>query len=281
MKTICRVAVLAVVMAIPLEAQQPPQMAPKPGQTPQPFRPATLSQGAEALLQLQGFNIVLVVGEMQPAGNAPADDVPAAARKALTDMRDFLPFKHYRIVDSQWTSCCSDRHSPTVRGRLEGSFPFEGDRQMAVAASYVLQVHSGPRLGVKFTLNHDAGRAQNAGASSRVREAERRLADLRREADLLEDEIAKRRERVGEKHPDVVTLMNQRLRVQQRLVEATNQATDDHVRATVLHTEGRMLIDSNFTMDPGETVVVGTSKLGGDKALIAIVTAARKGASAR
>ena len=31
-------------------------------------------------------------------------------------------------------------------------------------------------------------------------------------------------------------------------------------------------------MEVGETVVVGTSRLGGDKALIAIVTAVRKGA---
>jgi hypothetical protein len=29
-------------------------------------------------------------------------------------------------------------------------------------------------------------------------------------------------------------------------------------------------------MDPGETVVVGTSRLGGDKALIALVTAVRR-----
>jgi len=38
----------------------------------------------------------------------------------------------------------------------------------------------------------------------------------------------------------------------------------------------RPIIDSSFTMNAGETVVVGTSKLGGDKALIAIVTAVRK-----
>ena len=38
----------------------------------------------------------------------------------------------------------------------------------------------------------------------------------------------------------------------------------------------RPIIDSSFTMDAGETVVVGTSRLGGDKALIALVTAVRK-----
>ena len=35
----------------------------------------------------------------------------------------------------------------------------------------------------------------------------------------------------------------------------------------------RALIDTNFTMDIGETVVVGTSRLQGDKALIALLTA--------
>jgi hypothetical protein len=35
----------------------------------------------------------------------------------------------------------------------------------------------------------------------------------------------------------------------------------------------RTLIDTNFAMDIGETVVVGTSRLQGDKALIALLTA--------
>ena len=39
---------------------------------------------------------------------------------------------------------------------------------------------------------------------------------------------------------------------------------------------GAEIIDSSFTMDVGETVVVGTSRLGGDKALIALVTAVQK-----
>jgi predicted RNase H-like nuclease (RuvC/YqgF family) len=37
------------------------------------------------------------------------------------------------------------------------------------------------------------------------------------------------------------------------------------------------IMDSSFTMAVGETVVVGTSRLGGDKALIALVTAVPKG----
>ena len=33
------------------------------------------------------------------------------------------------------------------------------------------------------------------------------------------------------------------------------------------------IIDTSFTMDVGETVVVGTSRVAGDKALIALLTA--------
>ncbi len=40
------------------------------------------------------------------------------------------------------------------------------------------------------------------------------------------------------------------------------------------------MIDTSFTMDVGETVVVGTSRLaGGDKALIALLTAVPRNAS--
>ena len=36
---------------------------------------------------------------------------------------------------------------------------------------------------------------------------------------------------------------------------------------------GRSIIDTSFMMDVGETVVVGTSRVAGDKALIALLTA--------
>ena len=40
------------------------------------------------------------------------------------------------------------------------------------------------------------------------------------------------------------------------------------------------MIDTSFTMDVGETVVVGTSRLaGGDKALIALLTAVPRNAT--
>ena len=44
---------------------------------------------------------------------------------------------------------------------------------------------------------------------------------------------------------------------------------------------GRSIFDTSFAMDIGETVVVGTSRLGGDKALIALLTAARRNEGTR
>src|SRR5262245_66628788 len=47
----------------------------------------------------QGYSVVLVLGDMQNA--SPADsNVPAAARKALADLKDFLPYKSYRLLDA-------------------------------------------------------------------------------------------------------------------------------------------------------------------------------------
>ena len=50
--------------------------------------------------ELQGFSMVLVLGDMQ-AGPA-AEGLSPAARKALADMKDFLPYKSYRLLDTVW-----------------------------------------------------------------------------------------------------------------------------------------------------------------------------------
>ena len=48
----------------------------------------------------RGFNVVLLLGDMQ--GADAQDSIPVAARKALSDMKDFLPYKSYRLLDTQW-----------------------------------------------------------------------------------------------------------------------------------------------------------------------------------
>src|SRR4030095_1895358 len=66
---------------------------------------------------LLGYSVALVVGDMQ--GAAGADTLPPAARKALTDMQAFLPYKRYQLTDAAWILCCTGMHSPAV-GRVRG-----------------------------------------------------------------------------------------------------------------------------------------------------------------
>ena len=82
----------------------PPAQA--PAETPPPSAPGFHSRRAA---MPQGFSVVLVLGDIQ--GASTPDDVPPAARKALVDMRDFLPFKSYRLLDAAWMMCCGQQSS--------------------------------------------------------------------------------------------------------------------------------------------------------------------------
>ena len=101
-------------------AQQPPTpTAARPGQTaPRPeMRPPTPpppGRGPRAAVP-QGFSVVLVLGDIQSA--ASSDDVPLAARKALADMKDFLPFKSYRLLDAAWGERPAPRDAPRCSRR--------------------------------------------------------------------------------------------------------------------------------------------------------------------
>src|SRR5688500_14233036 len=59
---------------------------------------------------LHGYSVVLVIGDMQAPGSR--DSVPSAARKALTDMQAFLPYKRYQLLDAAWMICCGAFRSP-------------------------------------------------------------------------------------------------------------------------------------------------------------------------
>ena len=152
--------------------------------------------------------------------------------------------------------------------------------------NFILQASpSVSRLSVYFSLQPEgsARSGQNTNLSAaREQEMERQLVELRRELDMLEDEIPRRTNAQAKGNTtEIATLQAQRRRVQQRISETMNQLAASRAHRDTDRGNSRSLIDSNFTMDVGETVVVGTSRLGGDKALIAIVTAARKGSSSR
>ena len=153
-------------------------------------------------LGLHGFSVALVLGEM--VGTGTPDAVPAGAKKALADMRDFLPYKSYKLIDAQWLRCCGATSAPmtTVNGRLRG--PATEDYSFSIGVWV-----TGTQLSIHFSL---------------------------RDATFL---------------PVV--------------------KTDD-----VSPAKGKAMIDSTFSMSVGETVVIGTSTLKGDKAVIALLTAASR-----
>ena len=60
---------------------------------------AAHAQQKPAAPQLRGFSVVLVQGDQE----GTSSELPAAERAAINDVRDFLPFKSYRLLDSSWT----------------------------------------------------------------------------------------------------------------------------------------------------------------------------------
>jgi hypothetical protein len=167
--------------------------------------------------QLRGFSVVLVEGDLRGA-NA-TEGLPAAATKALADVKDFLPYKGYRLLDTQWTL---GHGKQAIRLRasvdqeydleLESSYPYYGSDGARAAQS--LKTTQIPRVAItRFQL-----RAAIASAAATLKEDRGQLA----------------------------------------IYGDTGPAS---------------LIETTFRMDVGETVVVGTSRLQGDKALVVLLTA--------
>lgn len=144
-----------------------------------------------------GFQIVLLSASVKPGGGA--QEVPANVQKALADLKGFLPFKTYDVLDTAWMSGTQDR---IMEGRLV-------DHQGA---------------GYQVTLQfHDTGSPTDHSLFTDV---------FRLKAEPFRLEGAK------ETRP------------------------------------GGSLIDTSFGLKEGETLVVGTSKVGGSNdALVVLVTA--------
>ena len=117
---------------------------------------------------LQGFSIVLVLGEVQDG--APADNIPAAARAALGDLRDFLPYRSYRVLDTAWVLASSATRQ-AVGSRLQGpdeqSYEITLDRMPVGASS----------LQVGFVMREPNGNADRR-AGDREARLRKQLAQL-------------------------------------------------------------------------------------------------------
>ena len=249
-----------------------PQGTPPPG-TPQPSarvpgqaKPATpppAQQGpreeSRARLQPQGFSVVLVLADLTTA--TAQDDVPPAARRALADMKDFLPYKSYKLLDAAWLLGQGSSGGVT---RLRG--PDEQEYELRLSA-YPVPSSNG-RVQVQFSLR-DGGIEHvdttvvrdNARRTTTEMEIKAREAEL----DRLQRELQEAKNR---NDATQVRSLERRIAAVRDAMALTKSAQNRKSMPS------RAIMDTSFAMDVGETVVVGTSRLRGNtRALIALLTA--------
>jgi hypothetical protein len=247
---------------------------------------------------IHGFSIVLVVGDMQ--GTAGANDtVPGAAKKALADMRDFLPYKNYRLLDAEWMLCCGGSFG-AVSGRVRG--PEEQDYSYSLTTNGV----SDSKITVHFSMREAPGGPAAAAAGSaspfaapamsdtaradysrQLYEATKEREEAMRQVQNLKPKVAagvapkedyqaaeQRYERATEREVELRRMLGQLRPQSSPSPEHPAERLEKMARAGSMLT--RSIMDSTFSIAVGETVVIGTSRLKGEKALIALLTAAGK-----
>jgi hypothetical protein len=144
----------------------------------------------------------MVLGEAQ--GTVPSQGLSAPAQKALADIRDFLPYKGYRVLDTQWVA---GSEFGTTKGKIRGNDQTD----------YEFLLHTFPDV-----IPSKPG--QQSGPLSRA------------QFQLL----------------------------------APAKFHEVHVPNSGFSTK---VLDTSFAIKTGETVVVGTSRVQGDSALIVLLTA--------
>ena len=272
MRHVVRAAIAALtlaVAAVPAGAQQASaDSAPKK------------ASNAPEPLPRRGFNVVLLVGDMQGPGYPKP--IPEAALRALSDMRDFLPYKGYNLLDTQWI--VSGASSPAVT-RLRGLD--EQEYELELRASPLLMPGDQRAMSVRFVLRDvDTGSGSGPAESGRttlhpkeLAKGDASTAEIAREIFQLERERTDLEIVVTKGRADVEVGMNNPVEVkrQEAQLSAVNRRINElkqSLNAANAKAAGRAVIDTSFRMDDGETVVVGTSKVkGGGKALIALLTA--------
>jgi len=271
--------VCVVAFALPVLAQQITTVIAQQATTPKVLRRADTGEKV-AIMRLadaetaapQGYSVVLVLGDMQTAA-ATDGNVPAAARKALTDMKDFLPYKSYRLLDAQWI-LGSQRTMTRLRG--------PNDQEYDLRLSGVMIAAGGDKTKLRVTFRLDdsggegvVGREVLTSRSAEVAARHVQIAELQRQVEAAEIEAVRNRETLGARHPNVIAANEKAAAAKAKLADVRREM--ETLSAGVARSGGSAVIDTSFTMDTGETVVVGTSRVrGGDKALIALLTAVPK-----
>lgn len=111
---------LAFVLAVPAFAQTPAPQAPRP----------------VAIVDTQLFHVVLL-----HASRSGADDtegLPKAALKALDDLREFLPFKHYRLLDSELLRVANGRGGQVAMGAYQVTFTYQRTGEKLAIPSFTV-----------------------------------------------------------------------------------------------------------------------------------------------
>jgi hypothetical protein len=201
---------------------------------------------ANAQTTQRGFSVVLLIGEAQNASGGDGLPPAPALRRALGDVKDFLPYKSYRVLDTQW-----------LRGgstRMKGLDDQEYDVDLNADEISPNPIH--PKEGMLNVIFHlqEVGAAANSseefGRSIQVADMEKQRASIQRQ--IVE----------GAPGTTVPELMARKAMLEKQIRMA----------------KARKLIDSRFEMAIGETVVVGTSKIGGgDKGLVVLLTSVAGG----
>lgn len=211
---------------------------------------------AQAQSRQRGFSVVLLLGDTKVG--PPAENVPPAVQKALADVKDFLPYKSYKVLETQWVA-----GSKGATTRLHGLDDQEYDVDIT-ADEELGGPHQG-LLNVIFKLQEVGAVAPNMGPAGPDAEFARATAaanEERRQASI-ESDLARARE----------TKQQAVVQSQQAVVQSLEASLAD-VKKRISLLRARRLVDSRFEMAIGETVVVGTSRLGGsDKALVVLLTA--------
>jgi hypothetical protein len=229
----------------------------------------------------QGFSVVLVVGDLQGSGGE--EDVPPAARRALADMKDFLPYKSYKLVDAAWIMGTTHAVS-RLRGPEDREYELEinvSDGRLArTVTGGVTTAASESRIGVSFSLRETGGE-RGATPSAGSRPDDQSLQALAAQLEVLRNQLRDARAHGSASHPEVVRLEHEIAALQAKTQE-TQRGTEQRRSMTMARAGGRAVINTSFSMDLGETVVVGTSRLSGNsKALIALLTAVPEKSSRR
>lgn len=210
---------------------------------------------------LQGFGIVLVLGDVQEG--ATSDNIPAAARAALADLKDFLPYRSYRVLDTAWL-LASSTNRQAVTSRLRG--PDEQEYEV-VLDRLALPPSS---VQVRFAMREPGGYAVQRADSEAAMRAE--LQQMMAMRSTLETQ--QKRAEAAQNRGEVDAI-----RAKLNDMEIHSEALQRQIRSSFGNSA---LIDTSFNMSLGETVVVGTSRIrGGNKALIVLLTAATRGAKPR